>query len=307
MFAGTPEFAARHLAALLDSRHQVAAVITQPDKPGKRGKKPQPGPVKLLAQKHELTVLQPERLRPEDIESWDVDLMVVVAYGQLLRPPVLDALPKGCINVHASLLPRWRGAAPIQRAILAGDTSTGVCIMQMDAGLDTGDVLHRSSISIAADDTAASLTDKLAEIGCSSLVTTLDQIEAGIATKTQQPDEGVTYAKKITKDEARLNWQAPAPALDHAVRAYNPDPVAYAFIGELRVKIWHAHAATTAHQGRPGEILALDKHGLEIACGEGSLIVTRIQLPLGKGSILTPADLINAGRKEFIVGNQFNA
>lgn len=233
------------------------------------------------------------------------DLMVVVAYGQILRPAVLQLPRKGCVNVHASLLPRWRGAAPIQRAILAGDRRTGVCIMQMDDGLDTGAVLCRREIVIDTEDTAGSLTEKLAEAGCAALIDTLDAIAAGTASAEPQSPEGITWAGKIDKAEAQLDWALDALALARSVRAFNPEPGAYSFIAGMRVKVWQAKASDISAGGRPGEIVDFSRDGIDVACGRGRLRLERVQLPVGKGKVVNAADLINARRTEFAPGCRF--
>lgn len=306
LFAGTPEFAARHLSALLASEHRLVAVITQPDKPGKRGRTPVASPVKQLAVQQGLTVLQPRRLARADIEPLEPDVMVVVAYGQLVKPDVLDVPRHGCINVHASLLPRWRGAAPVQRAILAGDDRTGVCTMQMDEGLDTGDVLVTREVSISAKDTAGSLTEKLALAGCDALLETLERLESGELERHPQPETGVTWANKIEKAEARIDWTCSARDIALAVRAFNPDPVAHTFLDEIRVKVYEASPRERHEDAEAGEIISMSSAGIEVACPEGSLLLTRVQLPIGKGAIVTGRDLVNARRQEFSKGKRFN-
>lgn len=303
LFAGTPEFAAKHLKAIIASPHQVIGVITQPDKPGKRGRKPVASPIKKVALDHDLPVLQPDRLVAAALQEFDPDIVVVVAYGQILRADVLGLPRLGCVNVHASLLPRWRGAAPIQRAILAGDQCTGVCTMQMDEGLDTGDVLVRREIDIDPQDTTGTLSDRLATLGCDALLETLSLLSLGQATPTVQDADGVTYASKIEKSEAEIDWSAPADQIARQVRAFNPDPVAYSYLGDMRVRFWQARVGNG--NGKPGEILDLAKTGLEIGCGSGSIMVERLQLPVGKGTIISAADLRNAGRAEIAPGNRF--
>lgn len=302
LFAGTPDFAAAHLRALLDCHHRVVAVITQPDKPGKRGKKTQPSPVKHLAEANEIPVIQPERLRGQDIAPFAADVLVVVAYGQILRRDVLEAPGHGCVNVHASLLPRWRGAAPIQRAILAGDTVTGVCTMQMDEGLDTGDVLERIEVPIDDEDTAGTLAGKLAEAGATALIDTLDKIARGTIERVQQDDTGATYARKIRKSEAQIDWETSSDEIERSVRAFNPEPVAFATLGGIRIRIWQATSLDVTHDAAPGEILEINRHGIDVACGRGVLRLLSLQLSVGKGSILSPDDVINARRQEFRVG-----
>lgn len=295
LFAGTPAFAVTHLAQLAGSGHDIVGVITQPDRPGKRGKKLIPGPVKVEAERQGLPVIQPERLKSADLDAFgQVDTMIVVAYGQILRGPVLRFPQLGCINVHASLLPRWRGAAPIQRSILAGDTQTGVCIMRMDKGLDTGPVIAQANEPIRHNDTAGSLSKRLAESGSRLLVETLADIEANGITSTPQVEDGVTYAYKIDKTEALVNWDESAQVIDRMIRAFNPDPVAFTLCGDSRIKIWQASAISSDSQHAPGTILEMTRQGIRVACGAGTLDIQRIQLPVGKGSILTPNDLLNS-------------
>lgn len=306
LFAGTPEFAARHLDALLKTPHHVCAVITRPDQPGKRGKQLIASPVKVLAEEAGLPVLQPQRLNPGNIEGFAADLMIVVAYGQILSKEVLATPRLGCINVHASLLPRWRGAAPIQRAILAGDATTGVTVIQMDEGLDTGDMLGRREVPINTTDTTASLTDKLAVAGPPLLAAVIDALAEGNATAKPQAEDGVTYAHKITKDQARLDWQRPARELARVVRAFNPDPVAWGMLDDMRIKIWSARTGEAPADQAPGTITDLSKAGVTVACSEGSLLLTRVQLPLGKGSILSGADILNARKDLLAPGKRFH-
>jgi methionyl-tRNA formyltransferase len=296
VFAGTPEFAARHLEALLASPHQVTSVITQPDKPGKRGKKLIPSPVKLVAQTAGIEVMQPKRLGIGDLAE-PADIMVVVAYGQILKPAVLAQPKLGAINIHASLLPRWRGAAPIQRAILAGDPETGITVIQMDEGLDTGDMLNKHAIPIALDETTASLTEKLAEIGPSLLIETLDAIEAGSLMPVAQPAVTDSYAQKIGKEEALIDWTQSSERVDRHIRAFNPEPIAYSYLGQMRVRI-HSASIVTTDKTRfpvlPGSILTVTTEGVLVACQENALLISGIQLPIGKGSILSGRDILNA-------------
>jgi len=306
LFAGTPLFAVDHLCALVDSCHQVVAVITQPDKPGKRGKNPVPSPVKQFALQQALSVLQPDRLNVEDISDLVFDLLVVVAYGQILRKAVLEYPALGCINVHASLLPRWRGAAPIQRSILSGDSETGISIMQMNEGLDTGDLLLCEKVLIKPDDTSASLSQRLAKAGRVALLQTISQIEQGTVQPVPQPETGITYAKKIQKQEGKIDWCLPAIDIARQINAFNPDPVAFTYLDAMRIRIWEACSVADNPGMHPGEILNLTKKGIEVACGSGSLIITAIQLPLGKGAILNGADLLNARREMVSPGHRFS-
>ncbi|GHU13946.1 methionyl-tRNA formyltransferase [Betaproteobacteria bacterium] len=287
IFAGTPEFAATALAALFEAGHEIALTLTQPDRPAGRGMQLQASPVKTLALQHGVEVLQPISLKKDlearaRIAAANAEAMIVAAYGLILPQEVLDMPHYGCLNIHASLLPRWRGAAPIQRAIQAGDAETGVAIMQMAAGLDTGAVLATARTPIAADDTAASLHDRLAEMGAQLMVDTLARLPLPAVA---QPAEGVTYAAKIDKAEARLDWRQSAFALDRQIRAFNPFPIAQArFQGET-LKI---HAARPHHENckkttlAPGAVLAADKTGVTVVCGEGALTLTELQRPGGK-------------------------
>jgi methionyl-tRNA formyltransferase len=279
-FAGTPEFAARVLQALLDAGHRPAIVLTQPDRPAGRGLAPQPSMVKQLALKQGLPVAQPETLKSAEgrkaLTEADLDVLVVVAYGLILPPEAL-ALPRwGCLNVHASLLPRWRGAAPLQRAILAGDAETGVCIMQMDAGLDTGAVVSRVATPLAPDETTASLHDRLAALGGEALCAVL--VRSGPWPSTPQPADGVTYAAKIDKAEARIDWRSGAAGVDRQIRAFNPIPGAWSEIAGERVKVWQSSIAPLKG-GAPGQILAVSDEALCVSCGEGSVLLGELQRP----------------------------
>lgn len=302
VFAGTPEFAAQHLQALLDAGRQIVAVYTQPDRPAGRGQKLMPSPVKQLALQHSVPVYQPQTLRDPaaqaELAALKADLMVVVAYGLILPQAVLDLPRLGCINSHASLLPRWRGAAPIQRAIQAGDTESGVTVMRMEAGLDTGPMLLEVRTPIGAEDTGGSLHDRLAALGSQAVVEALAALEAGELPGESQDDSLATYAHKLNKDEARLDWNRPAAELERLVRAFHPWPICHTSLDSAVLKI-HA-AALGEGQGRPGEILAASRDGLLVACGEGALLLTRLQLPSGKP--LSFADLYNSRREQFAPG-----
>jgi methionyl-tRNA formyltransferase len=281
IFAGTPEFAAQALAAIIAAGHQVTLVLTQPDRPAGRGMSLQPSAVKQVAQAHGIEVFQPLSLKDAGaqakIAAVGAEVMVVAAYGLILPQAVLDLPRFGCLNIHASLLPRWRGAAPIQRALLAGDLETGVCIMQMEAGLDTGPVLLREALSIVGDDTAATLHDKLAALGARLIVDALARLPLPAEI---QPDTGVTYAHKIEKSEAAIDWRQPAAELDRHVRAFNPFPGAQArFAGQV-VKVWQA--VPVAGSGEPGCILAIDRRQVVVACGEGALALSELQKAGGK-------------------------
>jgi methionyl-tRNA formyltransferase len=291
LFAGTPQFAGRHLQALIDSGLEIVAVITQPDKPGKRGKKLIPGAVKIIGEAAGLPILQPAKLRLTDLEGLSCDVMVVVAFGQILKPDVLAHPRLGCINVHASILPRWRGAAPIQRAILAGDHQTGITLIQMDAGLDTGDMLARDPVNIGDKDTAGTILAKLGERGPPILIETLAQLEAGTITPASQDNDDSCYAHKIEKNEAQIDWTSVADDVDRVVRAFNPDPIAYCFLGDRRIKI-HSGCRVT-ETGPPSEIIRIGKDGVLVGCGKDSYLIEQIQLPVGKGSILNGQDILN--------------
>ena len=281
-FAGTPQFALPALQALLKSRHQVVGVLTQPDRPAGRGQQMRASPVKLLALDAQLPLAQPSSLKTEEsraeLTQWAADVLVVVAYGLILPPPVL-ALPRlGCINIHGSLLPRWRGAAPIQRAILAGDAETGVTIMQLDAGLDTGPMLLERVRPIGSQDTAGDLHDALSELGAAALLEALDGLAAGTLKPRAQPADGVSYAPKIEKSEAPIDWSVSAIHLDRKIRAFNPWPVAETrFAGEsLRVLQARIAEPIGAHDA-PGTLLGIADDGLRVACGEGVLAVRELQ------------------------------
>ncbi|HUJ87956.1 MAG TPA: methionyl-tRNA formyltransferase [Burkholderiales bacterium] len=283
-FAGTPEFAERSLAALLGADHQVALVLTQPDRPAGRGMRPLQSAVKRLALQHELDVFQPTSLNSpaslDRIVGARAELLVVAAYGLILPQSVLDCAPLGALNVHASLLPRWRGAAPIQRAILAGDRESGITIMKMDAGLDTGPILAQRAVPIMENDDAGTLHDRLAVQGAEMIVAALSALETGRASYTPQPAAGVTYARKIDKSELTLDWSRPAQELARAVRAFRPIPGASSTLEGANVKIWEA--SVVEGSGEPGRALAVDQNGIVIACGQGALVVTRLQRAGGK-------------------------
>jgi methionyl-tRNA formyltransferase len=292
-FAGTPEFARAALAALLEAGFAVPLVLTQPDRPAGRGQKLQMSPVKQLALAHGLAVHQPERLKDpashEALRAVSADILVVAAYGLILPQAVLDIPRLGCINIHASLLPRWRGAAPIQRAIEAGDEETGVTLMRMEAGLDTGPMLLKQAMPITADDNAASLHDKLAALGARLVVDGLRRFDQLVP--VVQPAEGVTYAAKIDKTEALLDFRKPADELARRIRAFDPFPGAAAVLDGATIKLWRAEVveAITAG-GAPGTVLAADGKGIVVACGKGALRVTELQKPGGKR--LPAADLL---------------
>jgi methionyl-tRNA formyltransferase len=308
VFAGTPPFAATHLQALLDwPGAQVVAVYTQPDKPAGRGKKLTASAVKELAQQRGLPIYQPASLRtPEaqtELATLDADIMVVVAYG-LILPAVVLATPRlGCVNVHGSILPRWRGAAPIQRAIEAGDNETGVTIMQMDEGLDTGPMLNITRCPIDEQDTSATLFDKLAALGAPALLETLAELAAGTARPVLQDDSQSCYAGKIKKEEARIDWSLPATTTLRRIRAFALDAVPYSLLAGKPVKV-HGARPGPAHAAAPGTILAATKEGLDVACGEGSLQLTQLQLPDSRS--MPFRDVLNGHARLFQPGQQFD-
>jgi methionyl-tRNA formyltransferase len=292
VFAGTPEFAQVALARLHAAGFEIPLVLTQPDRPAGRGMKLQPSPVKAFAESHGIAVAQPRSLRldgkyPDDaaaartaLQAARPDVMVVAAYGLILPQWVLDLPARGCLNIHASLLPRWRGAAPIHRAIEAGDTQTGITIMQMDAGLDTGDMLLIEALPILPADTTASLHDRLAPLGGRLIVEALELAACGGMPRTPQPAEGVTYAHKIDKAEAAIDWTLPAAQLERRLRAFDPFPGATGLLDGETVKLWRGDVRTGS--GRPGSVLSSGPEGLEVACGSGSLLLTELQRPGGK-------------------------
>jgi methionyl-tRNA formyltransferase len=308
IFAGTPDFAAQHLQALIDSPYNVIAVYTQPDKPAGRGKKLQASPVKQLAEQHQIPVYQPKSLRkPEtqaELTALHADVMVVVAYGLILPQAVLDAPTYGCLNVHGSLLPRWRGAAPIQRAIWAGDKQTGVTIMQMDAGLDTGDMLHKVFCDIDLQDTSADLYHKLAEIAPNALIEVLNHLTDGTFIAEPQDDTQSNYAEKLSKEEAKLDWQLSAAQLERNIRAFNPWPMAYLQLTDEQgnpqtLKVYHATVLPSVSQ-TPGTIISADKNGIQIATADGVLNLLQLQ-PAGKKP-MSAQDLLNGRADWFAVG-----
>lgn len=304
VFAGTPDFAAQQLRTLLASEHQLVAVYTQPDRPAGRGKKLTASPVKQLATEHSIPVYQPPTLKAAESQTQlaelSADIMVVVAYGLLLPQAVLDLPRLGCINIHASLLPRWRGAAPIQRAIEAGDTISGITIMQMEAGLDTGDMLVKAECPILSDDTAGALHDRLAELAGPATLEALGQLHSGQAQPQPQDDQHSTYAAKISKAEAALDWRRSAQELARQVRAFNPFPIAFMRVDDqdAPIRVWAAQALDTNSSEPPSTVVAVAPTGIDIACGEGILRLTSLQLP-GKKS-LPVADLLRGHPDLFI-------
>ena len=305
IFAGTPDFAAAALNAIAAAGFDIPLVLTQPDRPKGRGMQLQASPVKQAAQALGLRVEQPEKLRGNAealalLREMDADIMVVAAYGLILPQEVLDAPKHGCLNIHASLLPRWRGAAPIQRAIEAGDAETGVCIMQMDAGLDTGAVVSEHRCPILPGDTANEVHDKLMQLGAAAIVADLQQLQlSGCLNATPQPENGITYAQKLSKDEAQINWQEDAATVSRKIRAFNPVPAAWTQWQGKPMKIWVAEAV--AGNGAAGTVLSADASGIVIACGAGALRITELQ-PAGSKRMTAAAFL--AGR-ELAVGKVF--
>ncbi len=306
VFAGTPDFAASHLQALIDEGVNIVAVYSQPDRPAGRGKKLKASEVKELALANNLPVIQPASLKDESTQQsladLKPDLMIVVAYGLILPKKVLDIPTHGCINVHGSILPKWRGAAPIQRAIWAGDKQTGVTIMQMDEGLDTGDILSIETLDIMPDDTSANLYAKLAELGPKAL--TYYVVNRSQFTATKQDDNQATYAAKLSKEEAYLNWELPAKSLEQCVRAFNPWPVSWFKHNDKAIKVFKSHIESESAQATPGEIISYDKNGLRIATSNGSLCITNLQLAGKKAQDVS--QLVNGQPTLFEVGTILN-
>lgn len=311
IFAGTPEFAATALAALLRTEHEIVAVYTQPDRKAGRGQKLTASAVKQLALEHHLSVYQPLHFKSSteeglaaqaELKALNADVMVVAAYGLILPQVVLDTPKYGCLNIHGSLLPRWRGAAPIQRSLWAGDAETGVTIMQMDVGLDTGDMLYKLSCPITAEDTSGTLYDKLAELGPQGLITTLKQLADGTAKPEVQDETLVTYAEKLSKEEARIDWSLSAAQLERCIRAFNPWPMSWLEIEGQPVKVWKASVIDTATNAAPGTILEANKQGIQVATGDGILNLLSLQ-PAGKKA-MSAQDLLNSRREWFVPGNR---
>ncbi|WP_054339833.1 methionyl-tRNA formyltransferase [Neptunomonas antarctica] len=305
IFAGTPDFAASSLAALISSEHQIVAVYTQPDRPAGRGRKLTASPVKALAIKHDIPVYQPQNFKEEPeqaaLRALNADLMVVVAYGLLLPAAILDAPKQGCINVHASLLPRWRGAAPIHRSLLAGDSETGITIMQMDEGLDTGDMLYKSTCPILPEDTSGALHDRLAEQGAEALLDTLRLITDKQLSPVKQNNADACYAHKLTKQEGLIDWAETAEVIDRQIRGLSPWPVAFTTRGDDTLRIISASPEATTTTAAPGIIIETTKEKIIIACGNGTtLSIDRLQLPGGKP--LSSRDVLNARKELFSTG-----
>lgn len=302
IFAGTPEFAAQSFSALLQSHHQIIAVYTQPDRPAGRGQKLTASPVKALALAHHLPIFQPQTLRDDGVQAelqrLAADVMVVAAYGLILPLSILAAPRLGCLNIHASLLPRWRGAAPIQRAILTGDKKTGITIMQMDAGLDTGAMLYQQACDILPTDTSQTLQDKLAQLGSESILTVLDLLETGQLKPEVQDDSAKKYAEKIQKSEARIDWSVSAAEIQRKIRAFNPWPVAYAYWGDEVVRIWAAEVIDVGGN-RPQQ----GGDTIDVAAGDGNILrIQQLQFPGGR--VLSAKEVLNARRDEFRAGKK---
>ena len=296
VYAGTPEFALPALAALHASQHRVVAVYTQPDRPAGRGRKLQPSPVKAFAVEQELTVMQPPELRSlehqQALDAFEPDLMVVAAYGLLLPPEVLAAPRYGCINIHASLLPRWRGASPIQHAILAGDPVSGVTLMKMDAGLDTGDMIARAEVAIEPDWSAAELHDALAPLGADLLLHALEDLPAALAVAQVQDNALATYAPRLDKQQAEIDWHKDAHTLLREIRAYHPWPVSFTWLDDASLRLWRAQPAPAVAPVEPGQVVAHDADAVHVACGDGVIAITELQF---------------AGRRRCSAGEALNA
>ena len=303
IFAGTPDFAASALAALIEAGHEILVVLTQPDRPKGRGMKLTPSPVKTLALQHNLPVWQPENLKDVSIQQQlrdlQADVMVVAAYGLLLPAAVLNIPEHGCLNIHASLLPRWRGAAPIQRAIEAGDVESGVCIMQMDVGLDTGDVLLSRNTPITDDTTAAQLHDALAVIGAEAIVEALAKLPELVA--VPQPEAGVTYAQKLSKADAEIDWALGAKQIHNKIRALNPVPGAWSNLNGQVIKVWASSVVEMSSTAVEGSIVVADKQGIAVQTGEGVVLITELQ---ASGSKRMAAAAFVAGHAD-LLGQKF--
>lgn len=310
VFAGTPPFAAHILQDLINSEHNIVATLTQPDRPSGRGRKLTPSAVKALAEENSIPVHQPLSLKTEEaqtlLKELNADVIIVVAYGLILPQAVLDLPRFGCINVHASLLPRWRGAAPIQHAILSLDDKTGVTIMQMDAGLDTGDMLVIKDYTLTKNDTLQSVEDALAPIGSETLLNALKQCEEAALNPVKQNEDNANYAHKITKADALLHWHHTAIELDARVRAFNPRPIAHTLLGDQLIKIHQACLTDETSNSAPGTIVAATRNGIDVATQDGSILrLLKLQLPGAKA--LNVADILNAKADLFLPGKQFTS
>jgi methionyl-tRNA formyltransferase len=306
IFAGTPDFAAKHLTSLLESQHEIVAVYTKEDTPSGRGKKLQASAVKTLALTHQLPVIQPASLRTEEaqqtLEQFNADIMIVVAYGLILPQVVLDTPRLGCINVHGSLLPKWRGAAPIQRAVWAGDQQSGVTIMQMDKGLDTGPMLYKASLDIAIDETSETLYARLADLGPSALVEAIDLLSKNKLTAEVQDETLATYAHKLSKDEAKIDWSDDAAHIHRCIRAFNPWPVSYFQLNDINVKVWQATSSDVLSDQPAGTIVTADKKGIVVATAKGTITLLNLQFPGKKAMAIN--DILNSRKALFTPGNQ---
>ncbi|TGN39453.1 methionyl-tRNA formyltransferase [Marinobacter confluentis] len=298
VFAGTPDFAATALRSLLETDHEVVAVYSQPDRPSGRGRKLTPSPVKQVALNANIPVFQPESLKTaeaqEELRALNADVMIVAAYGLILPQTVLDIPRFGCLNIHASLLPKWRGAAPIQRAIAAGDRETGITIMQMDAGLDTGNMLLKAATPIEESDTGGSLHDRLADMGGKAIVEALDALENGTLTPEAQNNDKACYAHKLSKDEGHIDWTEDASSILRTIRAFNPWPGTYTDADDLRIRIHAAEVIDITSDRHPGTLVNRSREGIDVACGLDVLRITRLQLPGSRPQSVS--DLINGGK-----------
>ncbi len=305
IFAGTPDFAATALTVLLKSEHEIVAVYTQPDRPAGRGRKLRASPVKDVALKNTIPVLQPENFKEKDVQNklqaFNADVMIVAAYGLILPQVVLDSPRLGCLNIHASLLPRWRGAAPIQRAIAAGDTESGITIMQMNAGLDTGDILQLSSCPITNSDSGGDLHDRLAKIGAAAILETLQNLNSDKLKPAEQDDSLATYAHKLDKKEALINWQKSASEIERLIRAFNPWPVAFTYLNNKPLRIWQAQILKQNSDLEAGTVINCDKKGIDISCGEGTLRLLKLQ-PSGSKA-MDAASFMNGHAKQLPAGS----
>lgn len=302
VFAGTPAFTLPCLDALAESTHELKAVYTQPDRPAGRGRHLQASAVKMWAENHQIPVRQPPNFKQEEaitaLAAFKPDVLVVIAYGLILPQAVLDLPRFGCINVHASLLPRWRGASPIQQSILKGDTDTGITIMQMDVGLDTGAMLSQVHCAIGCDN-ATALHDRLARLAVAPLLATLDAFASGTVQRKSQDNTQATYAPKITKEDAAIDWQKSAIEIDRQIRAFNPWPIAYTTVNDTTLRVYKAQVVSHAHAKKPGTLLSIDKAGLLVATGDDAILIEQIQFPGGKS--MSVADWLHAGRNQLTI------
>ncbi|MFD2230010.1 methionyl-tRNA formyltransferase [Alkalimarinus sediminis] len=298
VFAGTPDFAASALEALINKGYNIIAAYTQPDRPAGRGKKLHKSPVKQLAEQHKIPVYQPLNFKDtsdqQALKLLDADLMIVAAYGIILPKVILDTPKRGCINIHASLLPRWRGAAPIQRAIQAGDNETGITIMQMDEGLDTGNMLWVKKTPITKEDTGGTLHDRLADLGADAVIETLERLDTPELSNEQQDDQLACYAHKLSKADAEINWHQPAEIIQLTIRAFNPWPVAYTIEAGERIRVFEADIIESSTDKSPGTIINKSRDGVVVACGQGALNITKLQLPGAKA--MSVSDFVNGGK-----------